>query len=202
LTNFATIAAGDLIALKNIKQYAASMTLAESMLCEVIAVNTGGGYLDIRIPKGAQIDASATLAVKEYFPIYHKTKTGVGLNGFVWRLKTKYWLPFGINFFANWLWLYLLHKIELVKSDGTETYQIGYRTVTSGDFVYDDVIYKNNSDGNWQLYHALRTALTNNQGQALKLDLTGIQIASDLVIQFLEAHITEETGNDLKQFEG
>jgi len=199
-TNFATMAIGDLIALKNVFSYAPS-TNANDMLAQITAINTLSGYLDIRLPTGAVLN-NATLTQKTYFPLYHRTLLGVGQNGFIWRLKSKYWLPFGINFFGNWLWLYILHKLDLVKSDFSEYYQIGYRTPTSGPFVYDNVFYQNNSDGNWQLYHALRTAETNNQGQAIKLDLTGVQIASDLVLQFLELHGTEQTGNDLKQFEG
>ena len=201
-TNFATMQIGDLIALKNVRNYAPAIALAEDMLCQILGVNTGSGYIDVKIPVGAQIDASATLTQGTYFPIYHKTQNGVGLNGFEWRFKTTHWLPFGINFFANWLWLYILHKIKLAKNDGTETYELGYRSVTSGDFIYDTVVYKDNSDGHWQLYHPFRVGETNNQGQTLKMDLRGIQIATDLVIQFLEAHCTEQTGNDLKQFEG
>lgn len=199
--NFATMIPGNLIAVKNVASYAPTLTVSD-MLAQVVAVNTVSGYLDIRIPTGAVIDAAAVLTQKTYFPIWQKERQGPGLNGFVWRIKTKYWLPFGINFFGNWLWLYLLHKLALVKNDSTESYVIGYRTPTSGDFVYDEVTYRDNSDGNWQLYHALRTAETNNQGQAIKFDFAGIQIASDLVIQFIELHGTEQTGNDLKQFEG
>jgi hypothetical protein len=200
-TNFLQIQANDLLALRNVGLYAPTL-LVSDMLARIVSVNAGSGYIDIRVPTGALIDSAATLTQPTYFPIYHKAASGVGLNGFVWRLKTKYWLPFGVNTFLNFLWLYMLHKIDLVKSDNAETYSIGYRTPTSGDFIYDTVTYKNNSDGNWQLYHALRTALTNNQGQAIKLDLTGIQIASNIVIQFMEMHCTEQTGNDLKQFEG
>ena len=200
-TNFATMAVGDLLAVKGVHSYAPTLTI-DDMLAQITAVNTISGYLDIKIPTGAVIDAAAVLTQKTYFPVWQKAKNGVGLNGFVWRIKTKYWLPFGINFFGNWLWLYLLHKISLVKNNSSESYAIGYRTPTSGDFVYDEVTYRDNSDGNWQLYHALRTAETNNQGQAIKFDFAGIQIASDLVIQFIELHGTEQTGNDLKQFEG
>jgi hypothetical protein len=201
-TNFATMSTGDFLALKNVTTYAPGLTNADDMLAQILAVNTLSGYIDIKLPRGAALDGAVVLNQKNYFPIYHKTPLGVGQNGFIWRLKSKYWLPFGINFFGNWLWLYIFHKLNLVASDSNESYSIGYRTPTSGPFVYDEVFYSNNSDGNWQLYHPFRTAETNNQGQAIKLDLTGVQIASDLVLQLLELHCTEETGNKLKDFEG
>jgi hypothetical protein len=199
-TNFGTIAAGNLISLLKVTSYAPTILCPFDMVCKVVAV--GAGYIDIRLPSGGGLESAAVLTPDTYFPIYQKTLSGEGLNGFTWRIKTKYFMYFGINFFGNWLWLYIMHKLGQVKSDDAETYSIGYRSPTSGDFVYDAVVYKDNSDGYWQLYHALRTAYTNNQGQALKLDMTGVQIASPLVLQFLELHATEQTGNDLKQFEG
>jgi len=199
-TNFSTLAVGDLISIDQARDYATTMTAADDMLAKIVALGTG--TIDILLPTGAAMDSAATLTQPYYFPIWHATANGVGLNGFLWSIKTKYWTPFGINFSGNWLWLYILHKLNLVKSNAPQTYDISYRTPVSGDFITDTVTYADNSDGNWQLYHALRTGNQNNQGQAIKFRLAGRQIASELVLQFLELHATEETGNVLKQFEG
>lgn len=198
--NFSTLAVGDLISIDQALDYATTMTAADDMLAKIVAL--GAGTIDILLPTGAAMDSSATLTQPYYFPIWHATANGVGLNGFLWSIKTKYWTPFGLNFSGNWLWLYILHKLNLVKSNAPQTYDISYRTPVSGDFITDTVTYADNSDGNWQLYHALRTGKQNNQGQAIKFILGGRQIASELVLQFLELHGTEETGNVLKQFEG
>lgn len=198
--NFGSIVVGDLISIDKARNYATSMTAIDNMLAQIVALGTG--TIDILLPTGAAMDSSATLTQPYYFPIWHATANGVGLNGFLWSIKTKYWTPFGINFSGNWLWLYILHKLNLVKSNAPQTYDVSYRTPVSGDFITDTVTYADNSDGNWQLYHALRTGKQNNQGQAIKFILGGRQIASELVLQFLELHGTEETGNVLKQFEG
>jgi hypothetical protein len=209
VNNLSSVSVGDLLSLEQLRDYAPSLTDADRMLCSIVAVNVGsgspatGGTIDIKLPTGARLDTSATLTQTTYFPVWHAAKSGLGLNGFTWTIKTKYWMPWGMNFSANWLWLYIVHRLEAAIADtGQQTYDISYRTPVSAPYITDTVAYTDNSDGHWQLYHALRTGNQNNQGQAIKLILSGTQIASRLVLQFLEAHATEETGNVLKQFEG
>lgn len=202
-TNFATIVAGDYIALNQTKAYATSLTDGDSMIAQVAAISTGSGYLDIILPDGGDLDSSATLTYDEYFPIWHKARAGAGLNGIPWQIKTGYWLASGINNSLIWQWIYMLLQYSAwPKPTGVNTFDFSYRTPSGGDFISDTIRFVENSDGAMQLFHALRQGKLNNQGQALKMILSGIHIGEPWVLQYLEAHASVESGNTLKQYQG
>lgn len=202
-TNFATIVAGDYIALNQTKAYATSLTDGDSMIAQIAAISTGSGYLDIILPTGGDLDSSATLTYDKYFPIWHKARAGAGLNGIPWQIKTGYWLAAGVNNALIWQWIYMLLQYSAwPKPTGVNTFDFSYRTPSGGDFISDTVRFVENSDGAMQLFHALRQGHLNNQGQALKMILSGIHIGEPWVLQYLEAQATIESGNTLKQYQG
>ena len=202
-TNFATIVAGDYIALNQTKAYATSLTNGDSMIAQIAAISTGSGYLDIILPDGGDLDSSATLTYDKYFPIWHRGRLTAGLNGIPWQIKTGYWLPSGVNNSLIWQWIYmLLQYSEWPKPTGSNTFTMAYRTPSGGPEISDVIRFVENSDGAMQLLHALRQGYLNNQGQALKMTLSGIHIGEPWVLQYLEAHCTIESGNTLKQYQG
>lgn len=198
-TNLATVAVGDYIALQQLGAYAPSMTLDDDFLGKVTAVGTG--TIDITIPTGAQIDATIALSQPEYFPIWHAKKGVAGLNGITWQMKTWYWGPGGLNYFGIWMYLYLYIKLLLLKSVDEQTIQVSHRTQTSGDFVTETVPLVDNSDGNCQIYLPLLFGDTNNAGQAIRFKIAGVQIISEAVLQYLEAHSEMQDENALLQFQ-
>ena len=202
-TNFATIVAGDYIALNQTKAYATSLTNGDSMIAQIAAISTGSGYLDIILPDGGDLDGSATLTYDKYFPIWHRGRLTAGLNGIPWQIKTGYWLPSGVNNSLIWQWIYMLLQYSAwPKPTGSNSFTMAYRTPSGGPEISDVIRFVENSDGAMQLLHALRQGYLNNQGQALKMTLSGIHIGEPWVLQYLEAHCTIESGNTLKQYQG
>lgn len=201
-TNFATIAVGDYIAVQQFRKYTGEAT-GSDMIAKVYAINTGASTLTLQIPDGAVLPV-CTPTERFYFPIWHKAASGDGLNGIPWVWETKYWMPQGINYQGLWLYLYIFAKYTTWLKRGTPNqFNIGYRTPTSGAMITDVVTMLDNSDTNFQLFHALKkTETVNNQGQAIKFKLSGSHIGEEWMLQYLEAHGVEEAGNILKRFQG
>lgn len=206
-TKFATIAVGDIIALTQLKKYATSLTLADDFLGKVVSKNVGAGTIVITVPSGVQLDASATLDQPDYFPIWHAAASGAGLNGIPWNWETLYWMPGGLNYSAKWMHLALVHKLDLLPSVDRQKYTIAYRGHDKiGDigfpYVESEVRLENNCDGVFQRYHNLEPGEDETtRGQALKVRLSGFQIGSGLVLQYLQVHGLEDQGNDLKRYQ-
>ncbi len=200
-TNFATIAVGDYIALQQFKKYT-NQTTGDDLIGKVTVVNTVTPSLTIKIPDGSVFPAYTATDQRTYFPIWHRAANGDGINGIPWQMESKYWIPGGVNYWAIWRWLYMFFKYTAWLKIDNNRFNIAYRTPTGGDYITDVIEFMDNSDANFQLYHALRKEDLNNQGQAIKLRLSGSHIGEEWMLQYLEAHTDEETGNMLKQFEG
>ncbi len=199
-TNFATIAVGDYIAFQQFKKYT-SLATGSDMICKVNAINTGTPSLTVQIPEGAVLPTGA-VTERFYFPIWHKAASGDGLNGIPWVWKTKYWLPVGVNQSNIYVWLYMFFKYTAWLKLGTNSINVAYRSPSGADFITDVVNLVDNSDTNCQIYHALREGQRNNQGQAIKLKLSGSHIGEEWMLQYLEAQGTEQQGNVLKEYQG
>lgn len=199
-TNFNTIAVGSYIALNQTKGYAPTAApTATNMIAKVAAV--GVGTIDIILPDDAVL-ANCTPTYDEYFPFWQKGATGNGLHGFDWQIETKYWIPGGVNWYGMFCWIYCLLKYEAWAKNFTHEFEMAYRTPSGGDFISDLIEFVENSDGAMQLYHALRQGDANNQGQALKLQLSGSHIGEPWVLQYLQADVSRFLGNNLKEFTG
>lgn len=198
-TNFASIVAGDWIALQQVTSY--SGLAASDMIATVNAINTGSGTLDINLPTGATL-ATGSLTYDQYFPFWQSTATTRGLNGINYQMSTNYWLPNGVNGYYFWLYCYMLAKMGLWKSDLDLGWTFGYRTPTSLALATDEIPFADNSDGNFQVYHPLRPVNDNMEGQGLKFVLSGTHIGNEWVLQYMEAHGTPIPGDVLKRFEG
>ncbi len=174
------------------------------MIAKVSRVVEGAGLaeIDIILPDDAALDASATLTYDEFFPIWQKAITGDGLHAFPWQIESRYWIPGGINFNAIWQWIYCLFQFFAWPKNFIHTFAMAYRTPSGGDFIEDSIEFNENSDGSMQLFHALKQGYLNNQGQALKLRLSGSHIGEPWVLQYLEAQVSEQTGNTLKEYQG
>ncbi len=201
-TNFATIAVGDYLALQQTKLYDSSLTLADDLIAKIAVVNTGSGYLDITLPTGASLDGSASPTFNQYFPFWTMTPTAAGLNGIPYQMKTVYWVPGGTNGYFFWLYWYLLAKYTAWKTDLNLGWNLGYRSPTSTATLTDHVVFSDNSDGNFQIYHPLAPGNDNHEGQGLKLTLSGNHIGPEWVLQYMEIHGMPRMGDMLKRFEG
>lgn len=199
-TNFATIAVGDYIAVQQFKKYTGQST-GDDIIAKVTAINLITPSLTIQIPSGSVLPA-VTLTERAYFPIWHKAANGQGLNGIPWVWESKYWMPNGPDNFMIWHYLYLFFKYTTWKKIDPITFAVAYRTATGAAMISDTCRFRDNSDTNFQLFHALRLGQDNSIGQALKLKLSGTHIGEEWALQYLEAHVMPQDGNYLKQFEG
>ena len=191
----------DYLTIEQVKRYTG--TAASDIIGKIIAIGgtATAPQFDIALPAGATL-ADATLGVTNYFPIWHLAANGLGRNGFPWVMKTHYWAPAGINYWAYWLYLYFMSKVSVYKGDLPLTWGISYRTPISNAYRTDTVALADNSDGSSQLYHPLAPGDQNFEGQALKLLLSGNHIGHQWVLQYLEAHAQMVPGDQLKIFEG
>jgi hypothetical protein len=200
--NFATIAVGDSIAIQQELDYTSS-TLSNDFVATVAAINTGAGTLDITLPTGAVL-TNASLAYSTFFPFWQSTPAGVGLNGFLYQLKSNYWAPAGVNGYFFWLYCYLLFKVRMWFGTAGRGVTLSYRTPTALALISDTLTLSDNSDGNFQVYHPLRPGNDNHEGQAIRFVLSGVHLGHEWVLQYLESHARsiEFDGDPLKRFEG
>lgn len=197
---FATLAVGDRIALTQLKKYASTLTLGDDFIGKIAAL--GAGTIDITLPKGVEIDAAAVLTQPFYFPIWHASQLAGGLNGIPWSWETLYWAPGGLNFSGHWMALHLTHKINLLKSVDPQLYEIAFKSMTVEDYVAAKILLENNCDGIFQRYHNLDDGPdAANNGQAIKIKLSGYQIGSEWVLQYLQASVSPTDGNPLMEFQ-
>lgn len=201
-TNFATIAVGDYLALQQAKDYLQTISIADDMIAVISAVNTGSGYIDITLPANGNLQTVITPTFNDYFPFWTMTPTSPGLNGIAYQMKTVYWTPAGINGYFFWLYWYLLAKYIPWATDLLLGWNLSYRSPTSLDFLTDHVVFDNNSDDNYQIYHPLAPGNDNHEGQGLKLVVAGNHIGPEWVLQYMEIHGKPVIGDMLKRFEG
>jgi hypothetical protein len=213
-TDFSTIAAGDLISVSSPEDYDTSLATPSDFIGEVLSSATGTNpTITIRLPTGAEFDASATIAASanyKYFPIWHATQTGNGLNGFPYVMSTNYWLPDGLSNSWYWVYLYLLFKYTGVPSPAdpftgkmlASKIDLTYRSLVCQAALTDQIYLENNSDGQCQIHHPMRNVGRAGSGQALKYKLSGVHIGNYWTLEYVEAHCKKEAGFTLKEFEG
>jgi hypothetical protein len=195
------IQVGNILALQGVANYTG--TPSSDIVAKVSAVDrTGNGTVDFLLPTGATLP-DQILTRPQYFQVYFLFDTGGSTaNGFDYQIKTNYWTAGGLNAFFYFLWIYLFSKIRLWKTDiKTIGPRIEYRTPTANRLIGDDLVFEDNSDGNWQVYHQLRTGNDNHEGQALRVILSGTHLAHEWVLQYLELHATPYDVDGLRQFE-
>lgn len=200
-TNLSTISINDIIAVHQASKYNTSV-VADDLIARISAIDTGSGTIDITLPSDGSLDNIAITDQTKFFPIWHRGASSAGLNGIRWNIKTRYWEPEGPNMFWFWQWLYLRFRVNLWSGTSGRDFSVSYRTPTSGNFVTDTITLLNNSDNHCQILHPFRIADTNNQGQAIQFNFFGYHIGHEWVLEYLEAHASEQRGYSLKQFEG
>lgn len=200
-TAFATITVGDLIALQQFKDYT-GQTTGSDLVAKVISRDTLAKTILVNLPEGAVLPNVSLTDQRQFFPVWHAAANGAGLNGITYNWQTKYWMPANPENFLIWQYIYMFFKYTPWKRIDQNTFNMAYKTPSGGPFITDQIKMVDNSDSNFQVYHALRTACLNNIGQALKLKLSGVHIGDEWVLQYLEAHTSEETGNVLKTYQG
>lgn len=203
-----TIAAGDLIALQQCAEYTnGALASPSDFIAQVAAV--GSGTIDITLPPGATLDASATIASNaQYFPIWHAGGTnGVitsnGINGFPYVWDTKFWIPGGMSYWGWFQFVHLVYKLyALLPIAKPLTQSLAYQTPISGSVPADIITLLNNSAGNFQIMHPLVPGDQSMEGQGIKYTISGIQLAGSWVLQFLESYSQFKDGLQIKLFEG
>lgn len=193
--NLVPITVGSLIALQNVKDYATSITRCDDMIASVVAINSTTGTIDIALPAGAVMDATAVLAVKTYFPIWNSVQNSIN-----WKLKSCYWMPEGPRGFFYWNYLYILAKLRLWASDIPLSFDMNHRSPTSTATTDDIITLTNNSDGNCQIYKRLSLGADAMEGNALRYIFSGVHIGHEWLIQFIETRNTRISGEVLFQF--
>lgn len=200
-TNLASIVQGDLIGIHRAPKYNTGFTAADDIIATVDAV--GADYIDIIIPNGATWDTAASITdPKLFFPIWHKAAASAGLNGINYKWKSRYWCPGGLDYWATWLFLHLIFKVRKWASSSSQTLSLSYRTPVSGGVQSNSMTLTDNSDGHWQVWTHLKIGQRATQGQGLKLDLSGVHIGSEWVLQYLQAYANPSDADDLMEFEG
>ncbi len=190
---------GDYVALQGISNYIGTTTDTD-MLAKISAINTGAGTIDFLLPTGAVL-ADATLTRAQYFQAYLAQTDAALPNGISYQVKTNYWVvsQFFEAFFFLWVWM--LSKLKKWPTDIDVGPTISYRTPTAVGNISDDLTLQDTSDGNWQIYHELRTGDDNHEGQAIRITLSGIHLAHEWVLQYLEVHGTPLEQDNLRRFE-
>lgn len=200
-TFLAAVSIGDTIALQQTVNYATSMTAVDDMLAIVAAKNSGAGTIDITLPTGATMDASFSSSVPGlFFPIWHQAAAAAGLNGITWQIKTAYWMPEGSEGYFYWVYLYLLAKLTLWKSNSALSVGLGYRSPTATAMSSDSFSMTANSDGNAQVFKRLSTGADNIEGQALRYLFSGIHIGHEWLLQYLQTRNQRISADVLYQF--
>lgn len=200
-SSLGAINVGDYIALQGVQNYTGVLT--SDLLAKV--TDRTSSTVSFLLPTGAVLDDVA-LPLTQYFPAYFWSADATdpslfAPNGINYQAKSNYWLAGGANGWFFWLWIYMLSKIRLWKSDVPFGPTIEYRTPTADGLIGDQLVLEDNSDGNWQLYHQLRTGDDNHEGQALRFILSGTHLAHEWVLQYLELHATPQDKDGLRTFE-
>ena len=201
-TKFGTIAVGDPVAIQQLARYATSLAVAPDFVGKVAAV--GSGTIDVTLPTGLAMDASATLANNSlYFPLYHQAAAAQGINGFTYALDTDYWCPAGLGYWGHWLHMHMIFKMQgALPSVQALTTTLSYRTpVSDVGPISDTLTFANNSDLNFQVLKSMRIGDQNIEGQGLRFNLSGIQIAAAWMLQYLCAYTRPIDGHQLSIFE-
>lgn len=203
---FSSIVAGDKIALTQVGDYNTPMLTPSDFIGTVISTVAGTNpTIDISLPDGVTFDASVTVSLADhqyFFPIWHKAAAGNGINGFPYVIGSKYWIPGGMTYWANWLYLHQLYKLtELFPDAGPYTLSLGYRTPISAATATETITLADNSDGNCQRLLPLPPGDQNFEGQGISLTFSGIQIASAWVLQYLHLYAQYKDGMQMKLFE-
>ncbi len=198
-TNYATIVTGDYLAIQQFKKYTA-LTTGDDMIAKITA--STGGTITIKIPDGAVLPATTLTDSRKFFPVWHAAANGQGLNGIPWSIDGKYWMPSGVTYFGIWEWLYMMFKYVAWAKVDPNTFDLDYKTPSGGPFITDTIEFADNSDTNFQVYHAFRPGYLNNNGQALKLVFSGVHIGDEWVLQYMQLHGTKETGEPVRQYQG
>lgn len=204
---FTAINIGDTITVSQGLDYAAQNV--KDMIAQVTA--KGGTYpdeyMDLLLPTNFP-DASSyfvgSLTPDRYFPIWHPAA-----NGFVFSFETNIWVPAGLKFWARWLFLHLIFKLDLLPSTnkippnaGAQTIDLAYRSPIAKDWVANTLTFVDNSRGNFQVYSALSTKNQASEGQGIQIRLSGLQNGTSWVLQYLGADAMPVDGDQLLIFEG
>jgi hypothetical protein len=194
-TKFAAITAGD----KVLTQQSLDYTANSNALDFIGSVSAkGANYLDITLPSSAStFIGTASLALANNFPIWIDRH-----NGISYVLDSNYWAPRGFNYWAYWLYMHLNFKINLLPASSAPTVTMQYKTPISKDYVSNILSLVNNSDGNCQIYSALKSQDQSFEGQALKLKMSGVYLGHEWMLQSLLAYHEPQNGDQLMIFEG
>lgn len=205
-TSFGQINVGDLFALQQCAAYTnGALSSPSDFIATIAAINHSGGTVDLLLPTGATLDASATIAANnQFFPIWHATPTAPGLNGIPYVLDTKFWIPGGMTYWAYWLYLHMVFELYDLIPGPAPAISLTYQTpISNGTTQTDTLTLTNNSLNNCQIFHSMKPGPSSNfEGQGMKLTFSGVQLANFWVLQFIEAYAQLKDGLQLKLFEG
>ncbi len=164
-------------------------------------------YVDLLLPTNFDDPTPyfiGTLTTDRYFPVWHPAA-----NGIAFSFETNIWIPGGMKFWARWLFLHLIFKLELLPSKnlippnaGAQTIKLAYRSPIAKDWVENTLTFVDNSRGNFQVYSQLSTRNQASEGQGIQIRLSGLQNGTAWVLQYIGADAMPIDGDQLQIFEG
>jgi hypothetical protein len=215
-TNFGLVAVGDTVTVSQGSDYSGQVASddpvtagVKDMIAQITAI--GGTYpnqyLDVLLPTNFPVAASyyvGTLTPDRYFPIWIPV-----LNGIRFTFETNIWIPGGMKYWARWLFLHLIFKLDLLPSKnlvppnaGAQTINLAYRSPIAKDWIENTLTFVDNSRGNFQVYSQLKTTNQASEGQGIQIKLSGLQNGTSWVLQYLGADAMPIDGDQLQLFEG
>lgn len=194
--NLSGIAVNDAITIAQSFQY--TSTTSSGMLDNIAQVAAvGANYLDVILPLGTQPSGNFTLDYQHYFPIWHQTN-----NAISYLLESNIWSPAGMRYWARWLYLHLLYKINLLPAASALTTTLSYKSPLATAYASNVLTFAANSLGNFQVYTMLQPDNQVAEGQGLKISISGSQFGSEWVLQYLGADAAPMQGDFLRTYEG
>lgn len=182
----------DIVTLDQIQKYSKLGTVEN--IYGVVAAK-GAGYLDVTIPSSATFAASGTLTYKNYFPVYVDT-----VHGFDYQIESRYWCPWGFDFWAYFLHVYSQFKVDLLPTDTAPTVDLDYKTALASAYETTRLTLTDNADGNFINLASLQFGGQNIEGQGIKFEISGTHIGHKWVLQYFQVMADQLSRDGLMTF--
>ncbi len=193
--DLSSVAVGDRLATDQVAAYTGDTTQTD-LYTTVTAVDSVAGTVDIELPETATLDP-ATYAYNTYFPLYFEN-----INAYSFQLETQYWAPAGLTYNGFFAHLHLFFKYQGKPTNLEDNIFFENRAPMASDWGQGkEVVFTDNSDQNCQMFVATELGNGNMEGQGIKFRITGKQLGSSWVLQYVAAYPADRTFDFLKTFE-
>lgn len=191
-----SITAGSILSVTGLSQYYPGESLPDNLKIQIIQTNSGypsitGTFVsDFEFPNSIFANGRNSQS-----PLFIE-----GINNIDWSIENTYFCPGGI--FQEWIFHYLhfLIRIKTLETVLERIFLLTHSTPTGEENTFT-IDIDNNSKGHCQRYAMLEEGINSNRGQGLKLKLSGSDIFTGWVIQYLSAYANKIGDEFLQEFE-